>query len=125
MVSPKQNLVIAPGDRVFAEGDPVNHFYILLDGTLHVEQQGVRLGEIHPGECFGEMSLLERAPARTKTITCASSAGCELVSILGADFLKLMEKSSVAKENFEDIALKRLTQNAHEEGLAKSESSHK
>mmetsp|Transcript_38283 Transcript_38283/g.63359 ORF Transcript_38283/g.63359 Transcript_38283/m.63359 type:complete len:719 (-) Transcript_38283:203-2359(-) len=120
MVSPKQNSLILDGDRVFAEGDPVNHFYILLEGTLHVEQQGVRLGEIHPGECFGETSLLSRQPKRTKTITCASSGGCELVSILGADFLRLMEKSSLARESMQDIALKRRSHNEAEESLGKT-----
>jgi len=81
------------------------------------------LGTIHPGEGFGESALLRQrgglsadAPTQplqpqplcrhTKTVTC-NAARCEIVEILGADFLRLLEKSRVVRESFERLSVRR------------------
>ena len=66
------------------------------------------------GDGFGEMSLLEGKARRTKTVTCACASGCEVVSIRGSDFLKLVKKSTVVRESFEKLNRKR---HVHNESL--------
>jgi CRP-like cAMP-binding protein len=73
------------------------------------------LGMIEPGEGFGESALLRR-PAKhacvphTKTVTCTAE-NCEVVQILGDDFLRLVEKSRVVRDSFERLRMRRNTQN--------------
>ena len=47
-----------------------------------------------------------RLSAPTKVVSCASER-CELVSILGADFLRLMEKSSAVRALMHDVTAAR------------------
>ena len=68
------------------------------------------MGTLKAGEGFGEMSLLKRRPAHTKTVACNSSR-CEVVEILGDDFMRLVEKSRVVRESFEKLESKRSAQN--------------
>ena len=77
---------------------------------------GVPLGEVAQGECFGEMSLLAPEPTKTKqfTLTCASEA-CSVVTVAGADFRRLLEKSRVVKRSMHAIADRRRQHNAASE----------
>jgi len=57
-----------PGDVCIRQGEAGEVFGVLLSGRLeavvgHDTPQRRRLGEIRPGECFGEMSLLTGNPA--------------------------------------------------------------
>ena len=69
------------------------------------------LGLIRQGEGFGEMALLSGRDKRSKTVTCAATK-CEIVEILGADFLRLVEKSKVVRESFEWLNARRTAHNA-------------
>ena len=77
---------------------------------------GVPLGEVAQGECFGEMSLLAPEPTKTKqfTLTCASDA-CSVVTVAGADFRRLLEKSRVVNRSMHAIADRRRQHNAASE----------
>ena len=50
--------------------------------------------------------LASRLSAPTKVVSCASER-CELVSILGADFVRLMEKSSAVRALMHDVTAAR------------------
>ncbi len=124
--------MVRRGETVFASGAAADKFYILGSGELAVwpggdgqasiaakvaESGATPLGVIRPGEGFGESALLRRqtasAPAmHSKTVTCESEQ-CEIVEILGADFLRLVEKSRVVRESFERLSDRR---NALNEG---------
>ena len=62
-----------PGDRIFAEGDVAETFYVIHSGELLVTQHNAYGGERtlsvrKPGEVFGEIGLLEEVP-RTASVT--------------------------------------------------------
>ena len=114
MVSPKTTRVLAEGEPVIVEGEAVEPaFNILSRGKLRVSKGGAPLGEVAQGECFGEMSLLVPEPAKTKqfTLTCASEA-CSVVTVSGADFRRLLEKSRVVNRSMHVIADRRRQHNA-------------
>ena len=48
------------GATVIKEGAFSNHFYGIEDGTAKVEREGQTLGELGPGDVFGEQGLLEK-----------------------------------------------------------------
>ena len=55
------------GDEIIIEGDIDDSFYIIVSGTAEVSKEGHILGELVPGDCFGEMGYLEKTK-RTATI---------------------------------------------------------
>jgi CRP-like cAMP-binding protein len=66
---------VAPGDAVLSQGERTAGLFVLLAGTLEVVKPapaGV-LGDLAPGDVFGEMSLLDDAPAMA-TVRAASRA---------------------------------------------------
>jgi CRP-like cAMP-binding protein len=59
------------GEMVVGEGDDsAMGFYLILDGEAVVTRAGEEIGRLHPGDFFGEVSLVERRP-RTATVTAA------------------------------------------------------
>ena len=118
--SPAHRAPASARQAVFRAGDPVDAFFILNSGRLRVEHPGSRdlaqldehlLGEISAGEGFGESSLLDRKQQRTKSVSCASPQ-CEVVSIRGGDFLRLVEKSRLVRDSFESLHQLRRANNA-------------
>lgn len=92
------------GDRVFAEGEPGRHLYVILTGKVEVSrhagakpQQLLRLG---PGETFGEMSLvLPTGVGRTATVSAA-----EHTTTLCVDQERLAGIPDVAAKVYANIA---------------------
>jgi len=66
-------LRVEPGTVIVREGDEGDRFYILVEGTLQVSQEGARLPDMGPGDYFGEIALI-RDIARTATVTAATDA---------------------------------------------------
>ena len=59
------------GAVIVREGDFSNHFYGIEDGTAKVEIDGDEVGELGPGDVFGEQGLLDRQE-RSATVTATS-----------------------------------------------------
>jgi CRP-like cAMP-binding protein len=56
------------GDVIIHEGNQVDGLYVVLSGEVAVSKGGQSLAQLHEGELFGEMSLLQKTPA-TATVT--------------------------------------------------------
>jgi CRP-like cAMP-binding protein len=54
--------VYAPGDRLISRGEELNGLLIILSGSADVEIVGHTLTR-RPGECLGEVSLVDTRPA--------------------------------------------------------------
>jgi signal transduction histidine kinase len=71
LISVCDQVDLAPGDRLYSEGDPAQYFYIVLDGEIqvsrNVEGQEVLLNTYKRGDFTGEMSLLLNKPYLTTT----------------------------------------------------------
>ena len=78
-----------PGKVLFSEGDPADAFYVVIDGSVTASRRGRAVFEVHPGDEFGALAVLDERP-REFTIT--AQAGCRLLRIGGEDFLYLLEQ---------------------------------
>lgn len=52
----------ATGKRIVSQGDAGNAFYVMLDGHAVVRRNGRKVGELHTGDYFGELALLDPSP---------------------------------------------------------------
>jgi hypothetical protein len=66
--SPPRIRRLRPGEILVEQGDPGRELYLLLDGTLNVVVDAVKLAELGPGAILGERAVLEGG-RRTATLT--------------------------------------------------------
>jgi CRP/FNR family cyclic AMP-dependent transcriptional regulator len=83
------------GRTIVAEGEPSQSLYILLSGRAKVQRSDadgkeVILAVLGPGECFGEMSLIDDAPRSASVITLES---CDFMAINKDSFKAMMAQS--------------------------------
>ena len=71
------------GTVIVKEGGFSNDFYAIEDGTAKVERDGEELGELGPGDVFGEQGLLEKQE-RSATVTATSPLQGDQDRALGA-----------------------------------------
>jgi CRP-like cAMP-binding protein len=103
--------VEVPAGRVLIrEGDFGHEFFVIESGTAKATIRGRKGTAMGPGECFGEMALLHRAP-RSATVTAESDM--HLLVLNSREFSTLMDDvPSVARKVLAAVA-ERLTQAEH------------
>lgn len=73
ILSVAQNRIAEPGAVIVQQGDPGQEMFIIVDGEVVVERDGIAIAELGAGGHFGEMSIVDDAPrsasvrARTRT----------------------------------------------------------
>ena len=80
-----RRLDFAPDQMVILEGEPGNHYYLMVAGRVRVTIDGRFVTDMEAGESFGEIALLRDVP-RTATVTCVT--GVEVLAIKRDDFLE-------------------------------------
>ena len=80
----------AAGEQVFAEGEPGDALYLVLDGAVKVHQSQRQLAHLGVRDVFGEMAIVDSEP-RSASVT----------AVQDAVLLK------IARDDFRDILLER------------------
>jgi CRP/FNR family cyclic AMP-dependent transcriptional regulator len=78
----------ALGDEVTKEGEVSVGFYVIEQGSAIVTMHGDQVGELGPGDYFGEISLIAETP-RAATITAETELRC--YAMTSWDFRSLVE----------------------------------
>ena len=60
MVGACREVMLAPGEALCHEGEEGNAMFVVLSGNLVVSKAGKQVAVGRPGDCFGEMALIER-----------------------------------------------------------------
>ncbi len=74
----------APGDVIFSAGDQGTHMFVVRDGTVNIEAEGLPIEEVGPGGIFGELALIDSA---SRSATAIAATACELVTLDERAFL--------------------------------------
>jgi len=80
----------AAGEQVFAEGEPGDALYLVLEGAVKVHQSQRQLAHLGVRDVFGEMAIVDSEP-RSASVT----------AVQDAVLLK------IARDDFRDILLER------------------
>ncbi|MCM2267963.1 MAG: cyclic nucleotide-binding domain-containing protein [Elusimicrobiales bacterium] len=97
------------GEKVCRQGDPGDSFFVVAEGRLKVSVREAflfsrTLATFGPGDCFGEMALLERKP-RNATVACEESSK---VFVLAADhFDQVLAENPAFKQEIKKLAADR------------------
>jgi CRP-like cAMP-binding protein len=97
-------LELEPGMRVIREGERAPGLFVLLCGAAHVARGGRRVAALAPGDVFGEMSLLTRAPASASIET---DVKCWALELERAHFQEIMVTYPQVLEYVSELALSR------------------
>jgi CRP-like cAMP-binding protein len=104
---------VAAGEIVVRQGDPGDELFLVEDGELEAgaEMQGrrVRLGLLHPGDIFGEMTPLRGTP-RTATVTALRPA--RLWSLSAAALRETLSRTPALEANLREVIRRRDLANA-------------
>jgi CRP/FNR family transcriptional regulator, cyclic AMP receptor protein len=64
-------LTIDEGKEFVTQGDIGREAFIIVEGRAAVSRGGQKISELGPGDCVGELALLDHGP-RTATVTAAT-----------------------------------------------------
>jgi pyruvate,water dikinase len=81
----------AKGETVIMEGSGGAAFFLIESGQATVTKKGVRVATLGPGNCFGELALIDGGP-RSATVTAATDLVCYGLTFW--EFRPLIERNS-------------------------------
>jgi CRP-like cAMP-binding protein len=84
-------LTIEQGKEFVTQGDVGREAFIVVEGTAEVVRNGQTIGQLGPGDCVGELALLDHGP-RTASVIAATPL---TVLVLGPrEFLGVLDEVS-------------------------------
>ena len=63
-----EDVKVDQGRVLVSEGATGSEFFVIIDGKAAVSKQGRKIATLGPGDAFGELALLDKAP-RNPTVT--------------------------------------------------------
>lgn len=114
------------GEVLFSQTDPADTVYVVRSGCIAIflatlEGRELVINEMHPGDCFGELSLITDQPRSTGALARESS---EVISIPRDVFLKELEaEPELMRRVLETTALRLRVSSERESALAFLDSS--
>lgn len=109
------NQRIAAGETVFAEGELGESLFVIEDGRVEITQQKEKerrtLAVFGPGDCFGEMALIDCQPRSATAIALEASSLCIITSNTLFEFYRYdVEQFAVLQMNISREVIRRLRQ---------------
>jgi len=92
------------GDVLMVEGEAGDAFYVIVDGTVRVEQGDRTVRSLTAGGFLGEIALVERRP-RTATATCVTDV--RLFELRTHEFERLLDTLPAVHERICAAILRR------------------
>jgi CRP/FNR family transcriptional regulator, cyclic AMP receptor protein len=90
-VAEHSRIVDAPAGTVITQiGDAGNSFFIIIDGTAAVRTPVGAGSQLQPGDCFGEMSLVDGEP---RSATIVATTDLRLLVVDRSHFWRLLDET--------------------------------
>jgi putative ABC transport system ATP-binding protein len=110
-----QRRVVQPGETILRQGEPVECFYMVVDGQVEImltspSGRQTSLAWLGPGQYFGEVELL-RGGESIASVCAAGDKPVELAVIPRDLFMAVIGGSRVAEETMAEVVQERLAEN--------------
>lgn len=97
------------GQYLIREGEQGHHVFVLLAGQARISKRSLGMQKVirklAPGDCFGEMSLIE---CRTRSASVQAATPCKLLRLDGDYLVSLPEVSSKIYRNLSILLSQKL-----------------
>jgi CRP-like cAMP-binding protein len=107
-----KRMTVPRGQVLIRKGDPSDALYLVLEGTLWVEEAEAEIG---PGSIVGEMGVMSRTHRRTATVD--TRTDCELGRVSAADFQRVYFSDPSLGLSLIRLIIDRLTREAEAQRL--------
>ncbi len=94
------------GAVIVKEGDYANSFMAIEEGTAKVTRNGEHVGDLGPGDIFGEVGLIEK---EKRTATVEATSRVKLIKIEHWELQRMKKKLPEVYEKIERVAAERGT----------------
>ena len=94
------------GAVVTREGEPGDHFYLIVDGSAAVSVRGAPKPSLQRGDCFGEIALLRNIP---RTATVMAKQPLHTLALGREEFLTAVTGNSISTMAANALAAQRLS----------------
>jgi ATP/ADP translocase/HEAT repeat protein len=84
-----ETAVYAPNDIIVREGEPSEHFFVVVSGLVSREGRGCEIRRVRPKDTFGELAVLDRKP---QTTTARALETTELLRIGAEEFFEILHE---------------------------------
>jgi len=102
------------GEEITKEGEISVGFYVIEEGRARVTMSGEDVGELGPGDHFGEIALIAETP-RAATVTAETELRC--YGMTSWDFRALVERNGEIAWEILASTARKLYENAERERL--------
>ncbi len=109
-----QKRKVSPGSTILQQGEPVEHFFMIVSGEVEIvvkkeQAREIQLARLGPGQFFGEVELTQggRSIASVK----GAEAGAELALLPREIFFDLIDGSPLTRHAIQEAAATRLAEN--------------
>ena len=83
------------GSVLTHEGRHEGYFYVIVSGTIRIEQGGRLLNTLHDGDFLGEISLLDGGP---RTADAIADSDCRLLALTHRRFWQLLDSETAVRD---------------------------
>ena len=84
-----EDVRVAAGKTLISEGETGHEFFVILSGTAKVTRRGRKIATLGPGDAFGELALLEKAPRNASVV---AETDMELVVLGQREFAGIVDE---------------------------------
>lgn len=98
--------IVLPAERtVITEGDMGDELFMVFDGGVLIHAGGRTLDRLGPGDCLGELSIIDREPRSASAVTTAPT---RLLAIRREDFLLTLKENPSISISVMQVITRRL-----------------
>ena len=94
------------GKVILREGDFSNHLYAIEEGTVKATRDGEEIGQLGPGDIFGEVGLLEK---ERRTASIVATSRVRVIKIEHWELQRMKKKLPDVYKRIEETAADRRT----------------